>query len=130
MTEIKSARELHTALTTRPEPHALTHAAWVWWAPGDCTRYRVTYVCARYHEGNAFIPLLAFEVAGHYVTLSRSRQLWTAASFLAEFGERYAGWWAGIRPVLAAFGWTSTRVDDLAYSPGDATEIGRLLAEV
>ena len=69
--------------------------------------------------------MLTFEVGDDCITLRRRSHYWTAQLFLNAFGERYAGWWAGIRPVLAAFAWTEQ--DHLAYRSSDANDIGRLL---
>lgn len=131
--EIHDARELHRVLTAKHEGDKRFASRWARWAPGDFTRYVVLHVVA-YPEG--------FDVAGqvHCLVVSVGEQKiviprfsgvnrWTPEGFLRAFGEQYAGWWAGIRPVLAAFGWTSTRADDLAYSSSDADAIGRLLTE-
>lgn len=135
MTEISDARELHRVLTVKHEGDKRFASRWARWAPGDFTRYTVLHVVA-YPDG--------FDVAGQVhclvvssgveqLVLTRPRAggnlQWTPELFLAKFGERYAGWWAGIRPVLAAFKWTATRADDLTYDPRDASEIGQLLAE-
>lgn len=125
MTEIRSAAELRAQLGTR---EGIQHSAWAWWTPGDFTRYRVTFVVAPYVEGGSFVSFLAFEVGRDVIVLRHDRFTpWTAEMFLARFGEKYAGWWAAIRPVLAAFDWTSVRADDLAYSSQDAVAIGMLL---
>lgn len=132
--EIQDARELHRVLTTKlagGDKHFASR--WARWAPGDCTQYIVLHVVAYSNK---------FDVAGqiHCLVVSVGKQkiviprfsgmnLWTPELFLKSFGEEYAGWWAGIRPVLAAFGWTSTRVSDLSYDSQDANEIGRLLTE-
>ena len=128
MIEIRNACELHRSLTTRSE---IQHATWAWWAPGDSTRYRITFVVASQIEANTrYHSFLLAEVDGDAIILNWRRDSpWTPESFLAYFGERYAGWWAGIRPVLAAFNWTTTRPDDTTYDPRDADEIGCLLTE-
>jgi hypothetical protein len=127
--EIRNAAEayeilLNSALTTE-------RATWIWWAPGDFTRYRVTLVNAiPWVDVPGTRAMLVVEVANDAIVLPyEPLRLWTIESFHARFGEKYAGWWAGVRPLLAAFGWTSTRADDVAYSTDDAVEMGRLLAE-
>lgn len=124
--EINNARALYHAL--RPESTVgSSRAHWAWWAPGDFTRYRVTYVNA-VGVNVAFHQLLIFEAGTQALTLPYTpHKPWTVESFLRTHGEAYAGWWAGIRPVLAAFGWTSTRPSDLSYSANDANAIGKLL---
>lgn len=133
MREIHDARELHRVLTAKHEGDKRFASRWARWAPGDFTRYLVLHVVA-YPDG--------FDVAGqiHCLVISSGSvklviprfsgaKRWTPELFLREFGEKYAGWWAGIRPVLAAFGWTATRADDLTYDSRDAVEIGQLLVE-
>lgn len=125
MIEVSDALELQRSLTTRS---GVRHAAWEWWAPGDATRYRVTFVVAQHVLGSAYHAFLTFEVGDDVITLRHGvDNPWTPERFLAAFGEDYAGWWAAIRPVLAAFQWTSTRVDDVTYDARDAVEIGELL---
>lgn len=129
MTEINDARALRDALRTRVTDTG-QHATWAWWAPGDFTRYRVTYVNALPEDVSFFTrhQLLIFEAGTQALTLPYTpHKPWTVESFLRTHSEAYAGWWAGIRPVLAAFGWTSTRPSDLSYSANDANAIGRLL---
>lgn len=132
-TEISDARELHRVLHVKHEGDKRFASRWAHWAPGDCTRYVVLHVVA-YPEGfdvAGQIHCLIFSVGKEKVVIPRfdGMNRWTPELFLNAFGEQYAGWWAGIRPVLAAFNWTSTRADDLAYDSQDANEIGRLLTE-
>lgn len=132
-TEISDARELHRVLTTKHEGDKRFASRWARWAPGDATGYIVLHVVA-YPEGfdvAGQIHCLVISSGGEQLILPRFSGLerWTPELFLGRFGERYAGWWAGVRPVLAAFGWTSTRADDVTYDSRDAEEIGRLLTE-
>lgn len=133
MTEINDARELHRVLTAKQEGDKRFASRWAWWAPGDFTRYRVLNVVAyppefKPHLGQ--VHGLVFSAGLDNIIISRPGSTpWTPELFLTRFGEQYAGWWAGIRPVLAAFNWTATRADDLAYDSRDANEIGRLLTE-
>lgn len=130
--EIQDARELHRVLTQKHESDKRFASRWARWAPGDYTRYTVLHVVA-YPDGfdvAGQIHCLIFSVGTDKLIVPRfsGMQRWTPEEFLRMFGEKYAGWWAGVRPVLAAFGWTSTRADDLAYSSRDAEEIGALLS--
>lgn len=129
MSEVSDARELRHYLRSGPMSDGVTHSSWAWWAPGDCTRYRVIFTVAPHIEGNFFTTLLTFQVGDDCITLTRRRQPWTPQLFLTAFGERYAGWWAGIRPVLAAFSWTDAQRADVKYNSRDADEIGLLLTE-
>jgi hypothetical protein len=135
VTEIHDARELHRVLTLKQEGDKRFASRWARWAPGDFTRYVVLHVVA-YPDGFDVVGqvhCLVVSSGVEQLVITRPRAggslQWTPELFLAKFGERYAGWWAGVRPVLAAFGWTATRADDLAYDPRDASEIGRLLTE-
>lgn len=133
-TEINDAQQLHAALTQSRDFNKNFASQWAWWAPGDFTRYRVTHVVAYAHEWSPFsqVHYLLVSVGGGPEAIAIGRPVnakWNAESFLSAFGERYAGMWAGIRPVLAAFGWTSTRPDDFRYSASDATTIGEMLTE-
>jgi hypothetical protein len=125
--EIRDARALRQRLRTSPPGHGIAGSTWEWWAPGDCTRYRVFLTYAPHVDGNFFITLLTFQVGDDFITLTRRRQLWTPQLFLKVFGERYAGWWAGVRPVLAAFNWTDVRPNDFTYNSADVDVIGQLL---
>jgi hypothetical protein len=131
--EISDARELHRVLTAKHEGDKRFASRWARWVPGDFTRYVVMHIVA-YPGG--------FDVAGqiHCLVISTGDKRlviprfsgmdrWTPERFLRAFGEEYAGWWAGIRPVLAAFNWTSTRPDDVRYDASDANAIGELLTE-
>ena len=128
--EVNDAQRAHLALTSGDK----NVTRWIWWAPGDFTRYRVTHVVAHtpYGLGGTNLQFLLVSVGATtrdvvMIQCPPEGFSWTPEKFLAEFGEKYVGWWAGIRPMLAAFGWTSTRADDLAYSSRDAEEIGALL---
>lgn len=128
MEEIHDVRQLRIALLS-----SSNRGTWAWWAPGDATRYRVAYLNPASYDtiDVAFQRLLVVAVTDAVITIpERRNDPWTAESFLASFGEKYAGWWAGIRPILAVFGWTSTRPKDLNYTPDDAIAIGELLTEV
>ena len=131
--EFRDARELHRILTGKHESDKRFASRWARWAPGDSTRYVVLHVVAypeRFDVAGQ-VHCLVVSTGGEQLVIPRFSgvERWTPELFLKRFGERYAGWWAGVRPVLAAFGWTSTRADDLAYDSRDAEEIGRLLTE-
>jgi hypothetical protein len=133
VSEIHDARELHRVLTAKQEGDKRFASRWARWAPGDCTRYVVLHVVA-YPDGfdvAGQVHCLVISSGGKQIVIPRFNGMnrWTPELFLRKFGEKYAGWWAGVRPVLAAFNWTSTRADDLTYNSRDADEIGKLLVE-
>lgn len=131
MIEIKDALEA---------VHIMTHDdVHVNWAPGDATLYRalVSYTVnygtfdalTREHD----LTLLLVTLAGtNTAALVMSQPLgghdrWSAEVFLRQFGSEFAGWWAGVRPLLAALGWTAAGCDSLNYDANDAYVIGQLL---
>jgi len=110
----------------------------VHWAPGDGTRYRVVLVNTvdfgvfdaldRNHDFTALMVMVGSNLAALVLTRPHhGDNEWTAERFLNQFGERYAGWWAGVRPLLAALDWTAEACSSLDYDPGDAARIGELL---
>jgi hypothetical protein len=128
ISEISDARDLRVALLS-----GTGRGTWAWWAPGDATRYRVAYVHPAAYDSVEvpFQRLLLVVVGDRTLALPCwPRKLWTPELFLRTFGDEYAGWWAAIRPILAAFAWTSTRPKDFTYSPDDAVEISQFMAEV
>lgn len=108
---------------------------YVYWAPGDATLYRVTLITAIAYDATGIIPdndLVALLVLvgrdGHNPHLLVQRPCadydrWTAETFYRAFGERYVGWWAGVRPLLAALEWTPPDEREVAYTSSSAVEI-------
>lgn len=110
----------------------------VLWAPGDATLYRVALlntvnygVFDTLSSENDFVVLLVVlsdDVRGLMMSRPRGKdELWTVQRFLTCFGREHAGWWAGVRPLLAALNWTTPEHASLNYDPSDAVEIGQLL---
>lgn len=110
----------------------------VYWAPGDATRYRVALIntvnygvfdaLSRENDFTALLVVLGDDVRGLVILKPKSNDdLWTHQRFLSRFGPDYAGWWAGVRPLLAGLYWTTPEHASLSYDPSDAVAIGRLL---
>lgn len=133
MKEIKVADELVRALTYPSMTLGKSLPVYAYWAPGDCTRYRVTLFTMQPTPGDEDrdIQMLLVQMNGKTIAIEQPRTSnggpYTAALFLQKFGESHAGWWAGVRPILAALHWTPPGLRDTAYSPHDASDIGRLL---
>jgi len=130
--EIQDANE---AVSIIKEP-----SVYVNWAPGDATRYRVSFVV---NVAYATFDSLDVEYDLCYLTVLRgdqvsglllerpgsSDQLWTPDLFLRRFGPDYAGWWSGVRPLLAALEWTAETCSSTDYDGNDATEMALLLGD-
>lgn len=113
----------------------------VYWAPGDATVYRVTLVKAvefglnamsDQADVHALLMLVGREGYRQHLLVpapARDRS-WTAQSFVRAFGVDRAGWWAGVRPLLAALGWTPEDQRGLRYDPNDAVVAANVLQAI
>lgn len=112
--------------------------AYAYWAPGDATVYRVG-LCFWHRYGLdalsgeddlvALVVMVGSYGVDKHLVLPQPRadhDAWTPSAFARAFGDEYLGWWAGVRPLLAAFGWTDDEHADVAYRPQDAVEIASL----
>lgn len=111
----------------------------IYWAPGDMTRYRVMLT-----RTVAYGPYAALDPANDVTLLivmlpddpralvfsqpHHDGDLWTPGRFLRQFGPQYAGWWSGVRPLLAALAWAAPECSSHDYDPNDANVVGQLLA--
>jgi hypothetical protein len=114
-----------------------------YWAPGDATVYRVAYgswwpltgqvLSDSVVECALIITIGRGRVATPGSTLIVSKPPpelpWSAGRFYATFGSEYAGWWAGVRPLLAALGWVTSECTRLEYEPTDAVLIDMVARE-
>jgi hypothetical protein len=130
--EVTSAREAALVISTGE-----TH---VHWAPGDATLYRVALsstvkygvfdALSKEHDLTVLIVILGGSTRSLVLHAPRNGdELWTPTRFLRKFGPEYTGWWAGVRPLLAALGWTTAEHSLPDYDPNDAARIGALLEE-
>lgn len=106
----------------------------IYWAPGDMTRYTVALLAMQPFENTAVVSpteMLFVNCGGLSIVIPRPLNEfneYSAELFLAKFGERYAGWWGGVRPLLAGLGWTPPGNRDTKFSHGDAAYMGTLLS--
>lgn len=116
-------------------------SVYAYWAPGDATLYRITMIKAVEFGLNAMMidaDLRALLVVVGDVGLRQhllvpapaGDRFWSVQSFVRAFGVDYAGWWAGVRPLLAALGWTPSDQRELDYDPNDAVVAAVVLTEM
>lgn len=133
MKQISSTEEAIDAITLHKStgegpPHA------IYWAPGDMTRYTVALLAMQPFEriaNQGITEMLFVNCGGASIIIPRPLNefnKYSAELFLAKFGERYAGWWGGVRPLLAGLGWTPLGSRDTKFSHGDAAHMGTLLS--
>lgn len=108
---------------------------WAWWAPGDATRYHATLINAAPSAsmigtapGGTFRALVItidlFTLRPTSIVIPRPNadlDRYTAEEWL--FRRFPGGWWAGVRPLLAALGWTPTTDRDTSYRSTDHRDI-------
>jgi hypothetical protein len=135
MTEMRSATEVFKAL----ERHRQSgFPGWVWFAPGDHTRYRVHLIHMRPVHADG--PKEQVPVTRVLLVQVETDPRNPKSVVIAEPGE-YArftpemwvnhghppGWWGGVRPLLAALGWTDEGYDMPEFEPADAADIAYLI---
>lgn len=130
--EFKNAEETIDAITLHKSTgEGLPRA--VYYAPGDMTRYTIALLAMQPLDGMAedkVLEVLFANSGANSLIIPKPRNefgAYSAELFLSRFGERYAGWWAGLRPLLAGLGWTGAGDRNTAYSAGDATHMGDAL---
>lgn len=138
MNEFHYAESLINELKNLPNSYGL-------WAPGDSTRYHVILLehlllapCGPAREGKdgyatyvpgiePYVGLLVQVGAGGGKSVLVPKPLhrnYDAELWLEAFGRDWLGWWAGVRPLLAALGWSTD--ESLAYNSGDSIEIAQV----
>lgn len=128
MTELRDALEVVQAIEDC-DSYAL-------WAPGDATVYRVALLRAvlsspvaaleAVQDLTALVIVVGRTGPSHALVVTKpvtDQVNWNASRFWYSYGPRYAGWWAGVRPLLAALGWTDRESSDLAYDPTNTSDI-------
>lgn len=135
MKEIKSTQDAIDAITRAHHIAAdgPIYPDAIYWAPGDMTRYVVALLKMKPFEAvsERLTTVLFVNSGGVNLIIPEPTSefsQYSAELFLAKFGERYAGWWGGVRPLLAALGWTPPGSRDTKFSHGDAAHIGTLLS--
>lgn len=131
MTEMRKATEVLKAL----ERHRQSgFSGWVWFAPGDSTRYRVHLI--RMVPVHADGPMESVPVTRSLLVqvdtdpVNPKSLVITEPSeynlFTPEMWVDYGfppGWWSGVRPLLAALGWADEGYELPEYRAEDASDI-------
>lgn len=106
----------------------------IYWAPGDYTRYVVALLKMQPLEQTVEpVPRMTFlfvNSAGLNLVIPEPQNeyvMYSVEYFFAKFGERYMGWWSGVRPLLAGLGWTPPGERNTEFTVSDASRIGDLL---
>lgn len=135
MTELRKAVEVLKAL----ERHRQSgFSGWVWYSPGDSTKYRVHLIQATpVHADGPMEQVPVMRVLLVQVVADPSNP---KAVLINEPNEWHKftpemwvdlgnppGWWAGVRPLLAALGWTAEDFSSIAFERGDNADMEYLL---
>ncbi|HET9144118.1 hypothetical protein [Actinophytocola sp.] len=135
MTELRKAVEVFKAL----ERHRQSgYSGWVWYSPGDSTRYRAHLIQATpVHADGPMeqVPMtriLLVQVIHDPVNpksvLVHEPSEWS--KFTPEMWVNLGhpmGWWAAVRPLLAALGWTDEDYSSVEFNRSDADDMDYLL---
>mgnify|MGYP001564059996 CR=1 FL=1 len=135
MREIKNTEEAIDVITRayNVRENGPVYPDAIYWAPGDMTRYVVALLKMKPLEAvsEKLTTVLFISSGGTSLVIpgpSSPFNTYSAELFLAKFGERYAGWWGGVRPLLAGLGWTPEGARNTEFSNGDAAFMGTLLS--
>lgn len=108
---------------------------WAWWTPGDATRYHATLVNAAPSTNTiGTAPGGTFRALVITIDLFSARPISIVIPRPTDDEDRYTadewvyrrfpgGWWPGVRPLLAALGWTSETDRDTTYRSTDHRDI-------
>lgn len=131
MTELRKAA---TVLETLRAHAQAGRPGWAWYSPGDHTKYRVHLIEAT--PVHATGPLAEIEVARILLVqvqtsvanpksvLIHEPSEWN--KFTPEMWVNLAlplGWWPGVRPLLAALGWTDPAFGSPDFTDDDRNDI-------
>lgn len=135
MAEMRKAAEVLKAL----ERHRQSgFSGWVWFAPGDSTRYRVhmIHMVPVHADG----PMEEIPVTRSLLVQVETDPRNPQSVLVAEPSEynlftpemwldhgHPPGWWAGVRTLLAALGWAAESYDMPEFRAEDADDITYLL---
>lgn len=130
--EIRDAWQLITEIDVPAE-----QPRWAWWTPGDATRYHVTLINAAPSSSTMGNGLCGtFRALAVTVESFGPRPITIVIPRPSDEDDRYTaaewvyrafpgGWWAGVRPLLAALGWTPETDRDTRYRSTDHREIAK-----
>lgn len=108
-------------------------SGWAWYSPGDHTKYRVHLIEAipvhvkPVQEAEVYRALVvqvqtsATNPATVFVNQPNEWNKFTPEMWLAL--GLPVGWWAGVRPLLAALGWTEPGFDSVDFDEGARDDI-------
>lgn len=128
--DIRDARHLIREIDFPAE-----RSRWAWWTPGDATRYHVALINAA--PGASAVGTVGtgtFRALVITVDLFGTQPISIVIPRPADEDERFTadewvhrnypdGWWPGIRPLLAALGWTLASDRDTTYRSTDHHDI-------
>lgn len=131
MTELRKAVEVMKAL----ERHRQSgFSGWVWYSPGDSTKYRVHLIEATPVHANGpmeQVPVtrvLLVQVIDDprnpkHVLITQPNEWdgYTPDMWL-DFGHP-AGWWAAVRPLLAVLNWTDSEFASIEFQSSDHSDM-------
>lgn len=111
MKQITDATTVIAQLKSASVPRDARGVAYVLYAPGDSTLYRVSLITFWPAELESQLPaqtILTVSMNGDMIAIPKpngQHPEWTPEQFSAKF-NRYIGWWPAIRPLLATLRWT------------------------
>ena len=135
-TELRKAVEVFKAL----ERHRQSgFSGWVWYSPGDSTKYRVHLIEATpVHADGPMeqVPVTRMLLVQVQVSAAVPKSVLIAepgewAKFTPEMWVDHGhpmGWWAAVRPLLAALSWTDEGYTSVEFETSDRDDMEYLLA--
>jgi hypothetical protein len=135
MTELRKAAEVFKALERHRQSGL---SGWVWYSPGDSTKYRVHLIEAtpvhadgpmeRVPVTRMLLVQVINDPANPKALLINEPSEWN--KFTPEMWVDLSyppGWWAGVRPLLAVLGWTGEDNSSPDFQTGDNADMEYLL---
>jgi hypothetical protein len=133
MKQITSAAEVIRELRTSRVPQGAHGVTYALYAPGDMTLYRVALCVMWPIEPESELSTnsyLLVTVDRDTIAIRRPRNEftpWTLEQFITEFTDKYCGWWAAVRPLLAALKWTPEHERSTEFEPTDWQSFSHLI---
>lgn len=130
MSELRKAVSVLEALERHRQAG---RSGWAWYSPGDATKYRVHLIeavpvhASPVEEAKVtrilVVQVMTNELAPKSILISEPYE-W--ARFTPEMWLDLGlpvGWWRGVRPLLAALGWTEPSFDSVEFNDDDAADM-------
>lgn len=133
MKQISSAKVVIETLKAARVPKDAKGVSYVLYAPGDATLYRVACVVLWPADPNSELSTqstLLVSMNGDMIAIPKpamSYAPWIVDRFVQMFGVNRIGWWAAVRPLLAALRWTPETDRSTEFSPTDWSLISHLV---